>query len=164
MTIDGASTNTCPAGTVETLSKRGIGAGGEPCVNLTYPPYAIHNGEFPRPSFPHATDRYVRSTGAGALSTNTLAANATHYGGYVDLDVHNMFGMMEEKATYLALQTIFDGKRPFLISRSTFPSAGRWTGHWVRLLVFLVGKGKCHASSYRRSSWETTTANGSTST
>ena len=70
-------------------------------------------------------------TGFGALSQHTIATNATHYGGYAELDVHNMFGLMEEKTTHLAIQAILPGKRPFLISRSTFPSAGKWTGHWV---------------------------------
>ena len=60
----------------------------------------------------------------------TLATNATHAGGYVELDVHNMWGLMEEKATHLAVQAIL-GIRPFLISRSTFPSTGRWSGHWL---------------------------------
>jgi len=67
----------------------------------------------------------------GSLNRNTLATNATHSGGYAELDVHNMFGLMEEKTTNLAIQSIMPGKRPFLISRSTFPSAGKWTGHWV---------------------------------
>jgi alpha-glucosidase len=39
---------------------------------------------------------------------------------------------MMERATYLALLEIRPGERPFLISRSTFPSSGHWTGHWVR--------------------------------
>jgi len=70
-------------------------------------------------------------TGFGALSQHTLATNAIHYGGYAELDVQNMFGLMEEKMTHLAIQAILPGKRPFLISRSTFPSSGKWTGHWV---------------------------------
>lgn len=48
-----------------------------------------------------------------------------------------MFGLMEEKTTHLAVQEIIPGKRPFLISRSTFPSSGVWTGHWVRDGCFL---------------------------
>ncbi|KAI9567881.1 glycosyl hydrolases family 31-domain-containing protein [Boletus coccyginus] len=113
MTINGVSTNSCPTNsTMTTVVKRGIGAGQEAGVNITNPPYAIHNA-------------------IGALSTNTIATNATHQGGYVELDVHNMFGLMEEKTTHLALRNTFPERRPFLISRSTFPSAGRWTGHWL---------------------------------
>lgn len=70
-------------------------------------------------------------TGNGRLSIHALATNATHAEGQVELDVHNLWGLMEEKATHLALQEIHPGKRPFLISRSTFVSSGRWTGHWV---------------------------------
>ncbi|KAH7923368.1 glycoside hydrolase family 31 protein [Leucogyrophana mollusca] len=112
MTVNGKSTNSCATNTSSTTSKRGVGAGGETGVNLNAPPYTIHNG----------------FTG---LANHTLATNATHAGGYVELDVHNMWGLMEEKTTHLAVQDIYPGKRPFLISRSTFPSSGRWTGHWL---------------------------------
>ena len=69
--------------------------------------------------------------GFGRLSLHTLATNATHSGGFAELDTHNLWGLMEAKATHIAVQEILPGKRPFLISRSTFPSAGKWTGHWV---------------------------------
>jgi len=69
--------------------------------------------------------------GNGRLSLHALATNATHADGQAELDVHNLWGLMEEKATHLALQEIIPDKRPFVMSRSTFPSSGRWTGHWV---------------------------------
>ncbi|KAI1787666.1 glycosyl hydrolases family 31-domain-containing protein [Ganoderma leucocontextum] len=93
-------------------AKRGLGAAVEHDVNLNSPPYAIHNAD-------------------GFLSTHTVSTNATHANGLVELDVHNMWGLMEEKATHRALLDIHPEKRPFIISRSTFPSSGKWTGHWL---------------------------------
>ncbi|KAI5118349.1 hypothetical protein M0805_009152 [Coniferiporia weirii] len=102
---EATSSHTAPA-------KRGLGAVNETGVDLNAPAYAIHNG-------------------AGALSVNTVATNATNEPGYAELDTHNLFGLMEERTTHLALQDIMPGKRPFLIGRSTFPSSGKWTGHWL---------------------------------
>ena len=73
----------------------------------------------------------IRFLGNGRLSLHALATNATHAGGYVELDTHNLWGLMEEKTTHLALLSIHPGKRPFIIARSTFASAGKWTGHWL---------------------------------
>ncbi|KAE9388539.1 hypothetical protein BT96DRAFT_968077 [Gymnopus androsaceus JB14] len=111
ITVNGMLTCT-NASAVSDPMKRGMGAGEEPGVNLNAPPYMIHNA-------------------IGDLSINTLATNSTHAGGIVDLDVHNMWGMMEEKATHLALQELQPGKRPVIIARSTFPSSGKWAGHWL---------------------------------
>ncbi|THG93044.1 hypothetical protein EW026_g8076 [Hermanssonia centrifuga] len=94
------------------LTKDGHSAADEGDLNLNAPPYAIHNGN-------------------GRLSHLILATNATHAGGFVELDTHNLWGLMEEKATYHALKHIRPGKRPFIIGRSTFPSAGKYTGHWL---------------------------------
>lgn len=80
---------------------------------------------------------FFTSLGFGRLSIHALATNATHAPGYAELDVHNLWGLMEERATHIAVQDIIPGKRPFLISRSTFPSAGKWTGHWVRALYIV---------------------------
>ncbi|KAF9457114.1 glycosyl hydrolases family 31-domain-containing protein [Collybia nuda] len=117
-TISGPSGNITVNGTLTcrperaTIAKRGLGAGKQAGVDLNTPPYAIHNGN-------------------GRLSLHALATNASHADGQAELDVHNLWGLMEEKATHLALQEILPGKRPFLISRSTFSSAGKWTGHWL---------------------------------
>ncbi len=117
ITINGTLTfgqgTTSSGGDTPQFTKRGLGAANESGdININTPPYAIHNG-------------------FGPLSVNTLATNATHAPGFAELDVHNLWGMMEERATHNAVQELIPGKRPFLISRSTFASAGKWTGHWV---------------------------------
>ncbi|KIJ28877.1 glycoside hydrolase family 31 protein [Sphaerobolus stellatus SS14] len=100
--------------TTSTAAKKGLGAANLVAsgANINAPPYTIHNG-------------------FGPLSIHGLATNATHSGGVLELDVHNMWGLMEEKATHTALLDLHPTTRPFLISRSTFPSSGRWTGHWL---------------------------------
>ena len=70
-------------------------------------------------------------TGFGPLDVHTVSPNATHANGVAELDVHSLFGHMGAKATFNAVRAINEGKRPFIISRSTFPSSGKYTGHWV---------------------------------
>ncbi|KAJ7623867.1 glycosyl hydrolases family 31-domain-containing protein [Mycena polygramma] len=118
-TISGPSGNITVNGTLTygataapALAARGIGAGNQTGVELNAPPYAIHNAN-------------------GELANHALATNATHAGGYVELDTHNLWGLMEAEATHKALKEILPGQRPFIISRSAFASAGKWTGHWL---------------------------------
>ncbi|XP_027730072.1 lysosomal alpha-glucosidase-like isoform X2 [Vombatus ursinus] len=72
---------------------------------------------------------YTPAVLGGSLFAKTICASAKqslsfHY------DLHNLYGLMEAKATASALIAI-RGKRPFIISRSTFPSQGRYSGHWL---------------------------------
>ncbi|XP_011827421.1 PREDICTED: maltase-glucoamylase, intestinal-like [Mandrillus leucophaeus] len=45
-------------------------------------------------------------------------------------NVHNLYGWSQTRPTYEAMQEV-TGQRGVLISRSTFPSSGRWAGHWL---------------------------------
>jgi alpha-glucosidase len=134
-TISGPSGNFTVNGTLTctlsepALTKRGLGAGKQTRVDLNSPPYAIHNGFLLL--LGDCTQSDFTAGHNQRLSEHTLATNATHADGQVELDVHNLWGLMEEKTTHLALLELWPEKRPFLISRSTFPSSGRWTGHWV---------------------------------
>ncbi|NXD21371.1 LYAG glucosidase, partial [Spelaeornis formosus] len=79
-------------------------------------------GEFDSPP-------YTPAVLGDSLSAKTVCASAkqklsVHY------NLHNLYGLMEAKATASALVKI-RGKRPFIISRSTFPSQGRYSGHWL---------------------------------
>ncbi|XP_008581187.1 PREDICTED: LOW QUALITY PROTEIN: maltase-glucoamylase, intestinal-like [Galeopterus variegatus] len=45
-------------------------------------------------------------------------------------DVHSLYGWSQTRPTYEAVQEV-TGQRGVVISRSTFPSSGRWAGHWL---------------------------------
>ncbi|PNS21638.1 hypothetical protein CAC42_997 [Sphaceloma murrayae] len=78
---------------------------------LIYPPYVINNV-------------------LGELSVHAVSPNATHAGGAQEYDIHNLFGHSILKATYEALLSVFQGKRPLIIGRSTFAGSGKYAGHW----------------------------------
>ncbi|XP_050821721.1 sucrase-isomaltase, intestinal [Gopherus flavomarginatus] len=45
-------------------------------------------------------------------------------------DVHNLYGWSHVKPTYDALQSTIN-ERGIVITRSTYPSSGKWAGHWL---------------------------------
>ncbi|XP_053782529.1 probable maltase-glucoamylase 2 isoform X1 [Desmodus rotundus] len=80
------------------------------------------------PYMPHLESR------DSGLSSRTLCmeseqvlpdgSRARHY------DVHSLYGWSQTRPTYEAVQEV-TGKRGVVITRSTFPSSGRWGGHWL---------------------------------
>lgn len=79
--------------------------------NINWPPYAINNVQ-------------------GDLAVHAVSPNATHHGGSLEYDFHNLNGHLILNATYAALLNIFPERRPFIIGRSTFAGSGRIAGHW----------------------------------
>ncbi|XP_064599991.1 lysosomal alpha-glucosidase-like isoform X2 [Liolophura sinensis] len=71
---------------------------------------------------------YVPAVRGGTLRSYTLCATAQQHWG-LHYNVHSLYGLTETNATYSALKTV-RGKRPFIISRSTFPGQGHYGGHW----------------------------------
>ncbi|KAI0004052.1 glycoside hydrolase family 31 protein [Xylariaceae sp. FL0662B] len=79
--------------------------------NINYPPYTINNWH-------------------GDLAVHAVSPNATHHGGTLEYDFHNLYGHQILNATYHALLNVFPEKRPFIIGRSQFAGSGKWAGHW----------------------------------
>ncbi|EOA94723.1 Lysosomal alpha-glucosidase, partial [Anas platyrhynchos] len=72
---------------------------------------------------------WIVSVFGGRLQAGTICASSqqflsSHY------NLHSLYGLTEAIASHDALLRI-RGKRPFVISRSTFAGHGRYAGHWT---------------------------------
>ncbi|CAG0892325.1 unnamed protein product [Cyprideis torosa] len=71
--------------------------------------------------------------GSSRLSDKTICMVGTHVVGprkYKEYDVHSLFGLMQSGPTLRAARET-TGARSFVISRSTYPSSGKYVGHWL---------------------------------
>nr|XP_033817509.1 lysosomal alpha-glucosidase [Geotrypetes seraphini]XP_033817510.1 lysosomal alpha-glucosidase [Geotrypetes seraphini] len=72
---------------------------------------------------------YVPGVVGGSLMSATICASSKqHLSSHYNL--HNLYGLTEAIATHNALVDVL-GRRPFVISRSTFSSHGHYAGHWT---------------------------------
>lgn len=72
---------------------------------------------------------YTPGVLGGLLRGKTVCATAQQKQS-IHYNMHSLYGLMEAKASASALKRIL-AKRPFVISRSTFPSQGMYSGHWL---------------------------------
>ncbi|GFO10263.1 lysosomal alpha-glucosidase [Plakobranchus ocellatus] len=71
---------------------------------------------------------YLPDVVGGSLYSHTICPTARHKN-FLNYDVHNLYGLAETAASFRLLKEV-RGKRPFIISRSTFPGQGHYGGHW----------------------------------
>ncbi|CAA0384626.1 unnamed protein product [Arabidopsis thaliana] len=73
----------------------------------------------------------INATGHKApLGFKTIPTSAYHYNGVREYDAHSIYGFSEAIATHKALLAV-QGKRPFILSRSTFVGSGQYAAHWT---------------------------------
>ncbi len=66
------------------------------------------------------------------LEHSTISMEGLHYGERheSEFNYHSLYGWMQSRATSRFFATRL-GKRPFVLSSSTFPGSGRFVGHWL---------------------------------
>jgi alpha-glucosidase (family GH31 glycosyl hydrolase) len=109
----------CPTGVLDTQTTCCLSCSVVDSSNqYDFPPYAINNDGSNQ-----------------ALGHKTLPPSAMHYledsNGWdlKEYDVHNLYGLLEARVTAKSLSELRDA-RPFVLSRSTFPSHGTHAAHW----------------------------------
>lgn len=90
-----------------------------PELNTTWrklldPPYAVSNSLSRLP-----------------LGTKVISVIATHLDGSLQYNTHNLYGLAHAMTVYEGMKEIMVGKRPFILTRSSFSGTGAYAAHWT---------------------------------
>jgi alpha-glucosidase (family GH31 glycosyl hydrolase) len=98
----------------------------------SFPQDDEHKGTFFLPFVPLY---YGEDNTFGNFDKNTVSLNATHTSNKgTEYNLHNLYGHMQAKRIYDVLSDKkypISKNRPFILSRSTFASSGRYASHWL---------------------------------
>ena len=96
----------------------------------------VHTRQEPRGAMKGLPDRdllnpdYKISNHRGALSDSTILTNTSNLDGTTQYDTHNLYGTTMATATYNSMLERRPGKRPFVLTRSSFAGSGSKVAHW----------------------------------
>lgn len=97
-----------------------------PKVNLT-----SAKGSWNMTKVPDATvQAFPANVNTSYWDEKTISVEAVSVEGHRMINTHNLYGHTEMIATHKALSELSD-KRPFVLSRSTFPGSGHYGAHWT---------------------------------
>ncbi|XP_077980434.1 lysosomal alpha-glucosidase-like [Glandiceps talaboti] len=98
-------------------------------IDMNEPSNFVDGSQDGCPDNKYENPPYVPDVIEDKLYAKTLCMSAQqHWSSHYN--VHSLYGLSEMIATHEALVNI-RGTRPLIISRSTFPSSGKYGGHWL---------------------------------